>query len=110
MLSKIVGHTLGVAKKATPIIVKVEDFLSAESWYDALAAVSKDLDSDVTPPGNIKAIVSMSFYFPADGEGAPPPEYEQKLLKLLQELEHKGAFMVTGSGNEGWVSIARIGC
>jgi len=110
MLSKVVGDTLGIAKKAIPIIVKVENVQNTNHWLQALQAVSADLGPGPNPSvqSPVRAIVTMSFHYTWLGTPVTPAAVEpwgKLALPVMRELEHRGAFFVTGSGNLGEVRL-----
>ncbi|KAF2422420.1 hypothetical protein EJ08DRAFT_478963 [Tothia fuscella] len=117
MLSKIVGHQLGVAKRATPIIVRVPRQRTvpmgagaATSW-DYLDAVSKVV---IDVGGGKKAILSMSWYFPRKNnenglwtfphQSLPNTDdsdgFRVRLRMLLRQLVNAGVSIICGSGND----------
>lgn len=108
MLSKVTGHKLGVAKKVSPILVRLGKGAQPDDWVRALSLVSVDLGPRPPDdqPADTRAILSMSFQYPIDGPDAPGniENLIDDMIRLMNELEHKGVFMLTGSGNAGYVS------
>ncbi|KAF2103046.1 hypothetical protein NA57DRAFT_72031 [Rhizodiscina lignyota] len=88
MLSRAGGHIYGTAKKINPIVVKVNYLTAgAQAFVDAMGMVLEDIRNN---PGT-KAVV--------------PAGWISRLFFLLSQIEREGAFMVTGSGNNGASSI-----
>lgn len=126
MLSKVVGHLYGVAKKANPILVRVPRGDVLNGWLlpggqkptDYLKGVLMVLD-DVQPgqPGaGIPAVLSMSFGIPrvSNGKWTLPDfmdptkddstKFEEEFRDALKAVVNIGVHIVTTSGNDGKVS------
>ena len=133
MLARAAGHTLGVAKKVSPVIVRVPAALKVKGWdvehyLEGLRKIYKDVRGwefdmrkrDTAP----LAVLSMSFYYPHFTDGGDPM-FSQKVKKedgteekvdvydkvrstmslLLRMLVDKGVLPVAGTGNTGSVSL-----
>ncbi|KAF2159857.1 hypothetical protein M409DRAFT_60451 [Zasmidium cellare ATCC 36951] len=129
MLSLVAGDTVGVAKSADLIAVRMPrraplgGGFTAEDFLEGLEQVSRDLEDSSS---TTRAVVLLAHHYllerfiRREPGGAPvqPVTYdyqgwEGNLIRLLNNLISKGALIVTGSGNngnqviEGWP--ARLG-
>ncbi|KAI9865066.1 MAG: hypothetical protein M1813_002384 [Trichoglossum hirsutum] len=103
LLSKVGGLVYGVAKKVSPVVVRVMDVKSKEDYLDA---VSKTLEDFITQKraGTItRAVVNMSFYY---GLGHVDEGWIDTFRGLLQRMVEEGLFLVTGSGNDASRTIS----
>lgn len=128
MLSVVAGNTVGVAKRATIVLVRLPRRRSngalpftKEQWLTALNAVAQDLSSQGT---SVSAIIHMPVGVPQQefirrspgGEWVRDPLNPDQYLYdesaefgwtanvklLLNNIVANGGFLVTGSGNTGW--------
>ena len=115
MLSRMAGHSYGVAKSINPIIVRVPSKETNKPtgtiWLDGLRQVLNDIGD-----GKKKGVVSMSWYFPRtwrfdelifeNPDGTDGYEAVRRTMgELLRRLADKGMTLVTGSGNDEKVSL-----
>ncbi|KXT05630.1 hypothetical protein AC578_5652 [Pseudocercospora eumusae] len=114
MLSLVLGKTLGVAKNAHPILVRmprtVGGGMDQAQFLEGLKMISDDLgESTSTEP---RAIVLLAIYYPQvirrpgrpDVDITTRPDFEpwlENLRTLLATIESKGGLIITGAGNEG---------
>ncbi|KAK2808540.1 hypothetical protein FQN50_004571 [Emmonsiellopsis sp. PD_5] len=118
MLSRVGGFKNGVAKKVSPVVVRVprrHQFGGGARITDYLEGVSTVLD-DVGTQGK-RAILLMAFYYPRinpitnlplfrDFEGRDDSDgFRIRLRDLLRELIRRGVYPVTGAGNGGKSSV-----
>lgn len=99
MLSKVAGDAYGVAKKASPVLVRVPRFANKEDWLDGLSAITDDLEA--RSDKGAKSVLSMSFYYPPDQVS---PGWLRMARTHLRWHASQGILLVTGSGNAGAVS------
>lgn len=132
MLSLVAGDTVGVAKSADIIAVRLPRRRSfgggytKEDFLEGLEQVSRDLDERSS---TTKAVVLLAHHYLKElfvrkrpnGEWVRDPAtgrivydyqgWEASLIRLLNDLVGKGALIVTGSGNnahqviEGWPAV-----
>ncbi|KAF7182915.1 hypothetical protein CNMCM7691_002659 [Aspergillus felis] len=95
-LSKAVGKTVGIARKAT-VVATVWDFEKSiyEHWLDGLAKVHADISSGAR---GAKSVVNPSISIPQSRVSAA---FVDKMALLIREIIKLGAVFVTGSGNDG---------
>ncbi|KAK2766892.1 hypothetical protein FQN54_006206 [Arachnomyces sp. PD_36] len=111
MLGAVAGAKLGVAKKVTPVLVRVPrrkklgSGASPENYLEGVAMVDNSIQSGTT---DTQAILSLSWYFDnelyfgrVDRDHKSFGLFRQALYQLLTSLIRKGLFVVTGSGNRG---------
>lgn len=121
MLSKVVGHLYGIAKKANPIIVRVprDEFVDGQlqkasakplDWFDGVLEVLKDVRPG-EPGAGMPAVVSMSWGYPPVSNGKllfpdfmdptqdSSGKFAEELRDALKELVSMGVHIVTASGN-----------
>ena len=102
MLDKIGGNKFGIAKKVSPVIVKVPREGGPEGWLDSVWKVYDDFkpkyDAD---PKHATAVLSMSWGYPEDelAKEGIKDRWMDELRMLLQKLVAMGVLPVTGSGN-----------
>jgi hypothetical protein len=116
MLSLVAGAKCGVAKNASPILVRMPcrkgeqgqplAFQPAD-WIDGLSMINDELD------GSYPSVVSMSVFWRKDYFISPDGELHEngfliRHLELLESLAAKGAILVTGTGNEGYPKVEGI--
>jgi hypothetical protein len=126
MTSLVMGKTVGVAKKALPIIVRIgsneleEGGHSRkpgppEAWLDGIRAIVNELFAPPDQTDRARAVALMAFYFDirkfvgtAANAGDWTPTTEDKtafaawtaaLHENLEELDRLGVVLITGSGN-----------
>lgn len=112
MLTRAAGHTFGIAKHVSPVIVRTPRN-NIEYYLSGLRRINDDVGDGK------RAVLLMSLYWPRfkDGEGnTQVPLWEnddgsdgydrirETMLALLKELSRKGLTVVTGSGNANLVS------
>ncbi|MBE3046620.1 hypothetical protein IMZ48_29640 [Candidatus Bathyarchaeota archaeon] len=114
MLSRMAGHSQGVAKSINPIIVRVPRQSvkpTGTTWLNGLRQTLNDIGD-----GDKKGVVSMSLYFPRthdfgkfvfkNPDGTDGYEAVRRTMgELLRRLADKGMTLVTGSGNDEAVSL-----
>ncbi|KAL4885767.1 glycosyl hydrolase family 71-domain-containing protein [Aspergillus karnatakaensis] len=93
-LSKAVGKTVGIARKAT-VIATVWDFQGSinEHWLDGLAKVHDDI---LRGRRGDKSVVNLSISIP---QGHMSAAFQDKMALVIREIINLGAVFVTGSGN-----------
>lgn len=101
MLDKIGGNKFGVAKKVSPVIVKIPWEGGPEGFLDSVQRVYDDwkprYDAD---PRHATAVVSMSWgYRDENLDKVIRDDWKDSLKALLQKLVAMGILPVTGSGN-----------
>lgn len=118
MLSRMGGHIYGVAKNANPVIVRMPKrpglVNTVEDYLEGIQKIVDDVGSS-----NKRAVVSMSWFYPRQlaggiftfkdvngGDASDAPR--DTLRRMLRFLASKGVTLVTGSGNNGFVS--RFSC
>jgi hypothetical protein len=113
MLGSVLGLRIGVAKEASPVVVRVSDnqVYSPAEWLAALAAVNVDLgDEDST---TITAIMLLAVRIPpsafvVNGVQTDMSVFERSAFLILNRLVSKGVLPVTGTGNDGNPTINSI--
>jgi hypothetical protein len=128
MLSKVAGHLYGVAKRVTPVLVRVPRVTTRQVATDPegrpiitpdfppptayLDGVSKALDDwRQNKQATFKtATILMSWYYllenlPAGDAGTA---FVAKLYQLISELASLGVLPVTGAGNDDLVSYQSL--
>ena len=108
MLARVVGYRGGIAKNATPVIVRMSDrFMGlTTAALEGLLRVLQDVTGKRT-----KAVVSMSLGVPTDfSEGSPRlrradggngiTPYRRAMHSLLQRLAREGVTLVAAAGNQ----------
>ncbi|KAK7408694.1 hypothetical protein QQX98_009108 [Neonectria punicea] len=115
ILSRMGGHIHGIAKNASPVIVRMPRRPAAvnpvEDYLEGIQKIVDDVGS-----GNKRAVVSMSWFYPRQlaggvftfkdlngGDASDAPR--DTLRRLLRLLASKGVSLMTGSGNNGANSI-----
>jgi hypothetical protein len=113
MLSLVVGKTVGVARNAEPIVVRMpcrgwQHAFKGWDWINGLGIINDELAKKNREAGKIlPSVVSMaSYWIEAD---FLKPDYTKgawtgfmwRHKHLLDSLAEKGAILVTGSGNGG---------
>lgn len=96
MLSHVVGHRSGTAKKASTVVVRIPPYYAPEHWLEGLA---KTVDQ-ILLRREQNVIVTMSFHFPPSWV---QPQWVNRFRYLLRLLDRSGVYLVTGSGNNGTV-------
>lgn len=108
MLSKIAGHTFGVAKKANPVIVRVPrrngGFAIKEDYLEAISKVVDDVKNRGRGKSEWteKSVINLSIYYPKDELN---DAWIARVKLLLKELVLLGVSPIAGSGNKGEVSL-----
>lgn len=93
-LAKAVGKTLGIAKRASAIVIVIEkDTYFSEHWLDALVRIHEDMRSKGRGP---KSSVNMSIQIMP---GLMTRGYKRMMAYLIRQIQGLGAVVVTGSGN-----------
>jgi hypothetical protein len=71
MLGKIAGDKTGIAKKVSPIVVKVGLINGPADWLYATSLVSRGLGPDpgLNNPSSTRCVVLLPFQFPSDDTG-----------------------------------------
>lgn len=109
MLSLVLGNTLGVAKKVSPIIVRLPGSMldqdgnairvfQPEHIIIALGKVNDQLqvrEGGATAPAS--CVVLLAHYYPS---GTVEEIWALRVWSLLEEMEKKGAILVTGQGED----------
>lgn len=103
MLSQVVGSNVGVAKRATAIVVKCPSHVKAECFYDALTKIY----DEVLRESYQDVVISMSLYFQptvlmnVGWNNLAVELWRLRTRIVLRRLAAMGVVLVTGSGNEG---------
>jgi hypothetical protein len=92
MLSKFVGKDFGIAKRCSPVVVKIPSFAAPRIWSNGLAAVIHDVRTRRVK----KAVLNMSVYWPAK---EVDEEWTENLWNNLKELARLNVVLVTAAGN-----------
>lgn len=110
MLSLVAGSTLGVAKKVTPMVVRlpgalfirneqgVEDFAGSftpEDWLSALGMVNDELRGRTG--ASASCVVLMAQYYP---RAIVDDAWVRRVWEVLSEMERRGAILVRGQGEQ----------
>lgn len=118
MLSRMGGHKHGVAKSASPVIVRIPTYTvkpDGTAWIAGLRRILDDVGDGK------KAVLSMSIYWARtkkkerfsdemvptfqNTDGSDAYDYiRSRFAELLRRLADKGVTLVTGSGNDAKVS------
>lgn len=98
MLSRVAGNLYGTAKKTKPIMVRYPYPRTVEQELEGVSRALTRLDTN----GGAKTVLLMATYWPLS---IVNPAWIKRLRYLLTEIESKGVFIVTGSGNGGLVSF-----
>jgi len=112
MLSLVTGKTLGVSKKVSPIVVRIPTVavvdengltknlgFTRETWITALSKVLDDLG--VNSKQQASSVVLLAQHSPREklfADGANPDGFIQRMRALLDEMNDRGAIVVTGAG------------
>ena len=116
MLSLVVGETVGVAKNADPIVVRMPcrgprdnpGAMQGHEWIRGLGMINDDLAKKISETGSIapSVVLMASYWTPDQFPGADGQLKEANMFgfslrhkPLLDSLAEKGAILVTGSGN-----------
>ena len=100
--TKVVGHTLGVAKKADLVIVKWPTPVGGtvqlyhSSYLDGLRKVADDVTSRQAAAGPtvvVKSVLNMSFGVPST------PDMDALYVVIMNQLLDLDIVLVAGSGN-----------
>ena len=99
MLDKIGGYRYGVAKNVNPIVAR-----AVHNHPDAFLDTVRQIDADYEPiynqdPRTARAIINMSWGFPADQLRGIKDAWVNELRTLMQKLICMGATIVIPSGN-----------
>ncbi|KAL8882518.1 MAG: hypothetical protein Q9198_000498 [Flavoplaca austrocitrina] len=99
MLDKIGGYRYGVAKNVNPIVAR-----AVHNHPDAFLDTVRQIDADYEPiynqdPRTARAIINMSWGFPADQLRGIKDAWVNELRTLMQKLISMGATIVIPSGN-----------
>jgi hypothetical protein len=102
MLDKVGGNKFGVAKKVSPVIVKIPYGGGPEGFLDSVQKVHNDWKAKYhADPRHATAVISMSWgYSDVLLEEDIREDWKESLKDLLQKLVAMGVLPVTGSGNE----------
>lgn len=111
MLACAAGHTIGVAKKGSPVVVRLPWAGSIETFFESLKMIIADAKNIV----GLKVLsISIDYrsYFPDGSLAYKNPDGSDKfdrmgslMLDLLEDLVKQGVLPVLSSGNENDVSI-----
>ena len=96
MLSKVVGKKYGVAKLATPVIVKVPFGSNPAAYLDGVLKAYDDQRAKHDTDQAARAILSMSWVYPRVSQ-----EWISTTARVLQEFVKRGGNPISGSGNDG---------
>jgi hypothetical protein len=102
MLSKVGGTRYGVAKNISPVIVRVGGARNADDHLDGVSQALADFMNQKRAGLLQNAVINMSFFFPPTGVNQA---WINRLRQLLQDMVNQGMFPITGSGNDGAVSL-----
>lgn len=118
MLSLIAGDRLGIAKKVKPYMVRVprrSPFGGGASHEDWLVGVAKVLERYEQESETPVAVLALSWYWTEELYNGYPDAaakgaetflgFRKRLAALINLLIKRGVFVVTGSGNDGPVSV-----
>ncbi|KAL8890233.1 MAG: hypothetical protein Q9215_002572, partial [Flavoplaca cf. flavocitrina] len=99
MLDKIGDYRYGVAKNVNPIVAR-----AVHNHPDAFLDTVRQIDADYEPiynqdPRTARAIINMSWGFPADQLRGIKDAWVNELRTLMQKLISMGATIVIPSGN-----------
>jgi hypothetical protein len=110
MLGKIAGDKTGIAKRVSPIVVKVGLINGPADWLYAVSLVSRDLGPDpgLNNPSPTRCVVLLPFQFPSDDTSVFPQQavfmqWSSFFYRILLAIDRKGCLLVTGSGNNKFV-------
>ena len=101
MLSKVAGNKFGVAKRASPVVVRAVDS-SSQAFLDTVRQISADyLPVYNRDPKHARAIVNLSWGFThtVQALGSQPDLWINELRRLLKELISMGVAIVVPTGN-----------
>lgn len=127
MLSRMGGHKMGVAKSASPVIVRIPTKpvtgLTAGAWLVGLQRIVDDVRNE-----SKDGVVSLSLYWPRmqkalfnddndnpvfnpvfkNKDGSDGYDYARGVMAAqLRQLADRGLTLVTGSGNGALVSFLK---
>lgn len=121
MLSKIAGHEVGVAKKVNPIAVRVPKIargstrsLLCEHYLEGASKVLDDVGEGKQAVVNLsiyckRVIEGVLLFEDANTPGVDASDgFRIRFRMVLRDLIRKGVIPVTGSGNNGHVSIQTL--
>jgi hypothetical protein len=109
MLSLVVGKTVGVAKNANPIIVRLPCRgrgvgLQPPDWIDALGKIHEHIDTS-KPSVVLMASYWTKIFFPGPDGADDWDGFAAAHKRLMDALAAKGAVLVTGTGNDGTSTV-----
>jgi hypothetical protein len=109
MLGLVVGKTVGVAKNANPVVVRMPcrgpaQGMQPPDWIVALGRIYDDLDAD-KPSVVLMASYWSKLFFPGPDGTDNMRGFEARHKDLLDALVSRNAVLVTGSGNVGTLTI-----
>ncbi|KAI9721791.1 MAG: hypothetical protein M1812_002126 [Candelaria pacifica] len=105
MLSHVCGFSFGVAKKASPIIVRVPRGATIENYLEGISKVHDDIVNTKNPHKGTqdhyksKSVILMPWFYPT---GQVNAGWIARAKTLLDDLiDNYGVLPVTGTGNNG---------
>lgn len=116
MLGRAAGHTVGLSKNVSPVIVRVPKFThNVEYYLEGLAKITDETAGHGKRAGSAVRILSMSLYWPRKDNGKPTfinkdgsdgYEYIRGVMRgLLRLLVSQNVLPIVASGNDGDVTL-----